>query len=83
MHLHASVPESVLLGPGAGQTSAALGAPRSTGEEDVVDGFMDFEAVLEQALDTRVVGEGVAAAWGLERGVRWTSAVSLLEIWWR
>lgn len=77
MYLHATVPEEVLLGPGAGRTSAALGAPREHGEESV-DGFMDFEAVLERALDTRVLGERVASAWGLERGVRWTSAVSFV-----
>lgn len=38
---------------------------------------VDLEEVAERALDTRVLGEKVAKAWGLERGVRWTSAVSL------
>jgi hypothetical protein len=74
MYLQSSVPEKVMLGPGAGRTSAALGAPREAGG---LDGFADFDEFIENALDTRTLGERVATAWRLENDVRWTSAVSL------
>ena len=74
MYLQSSVPEEVMLGPGAGRASAALGAPRDAG---TIDGFVDFDDFIESALDTRELGERVATAWKLENGVRWTSAVSL------
>lgn len=74
MFLESSVPEEVLLGPGAGQTSVALGAPRVEG---AVDGFMDFEEITEKAISPHILGERVAPAWNLENGTRWTSAVSL------
>jgi len=72
MHLQSSVPEEVMLGPGAGRTSAALGAPRET---NGVDRFADLDELVEVALDTRALGERVARAWRLENSVRWTSAI--------
>ena len=74
MYLQSSLPEEVMLGPGAGQMGAALGAPRDVG---AMGGLVDFDEFIESALDTRALGERVATAWRLENGVRWTSAVSL------
>ncbi|KAF8317094.1 hypothetical protein DL93DRAFT_2165755 [Clavulina sp. PMI_390] len=73
MHLQATVPDSVMLGPGAGQKGSVLNKPKEAG---ALDGFMDLEAIVESALETRSLGERVAPVWRLENGIRWTSALS-------
>ena len=83
MFLQASVPAAIANGPRSvaelARTSVHHSAVDGSGRRTEVD-LGDFEGLVERVLATHVVGESVGDAWGLERGIRWTSAVSFRAV---
>lgn len=85
MHLQATVPAVVLQGPGAGGSSVALGAPPAMRDQEggangnggmmTMDGWMDFDAVVDRVLGPKELGRMIAPVWELETNARWTSPV--------